>query len=86
MLLQIYEVIEDSEHSKLMSDKVKKLLTNYLQYLDYVFIKEEEDAEQSPPVVYTYSNDQTVAPYCDSKGVELPPKDFLDEGNDPYVK
>jgi hypothetical protein len=57
-----------------------------LQYIAYVYIKENQFGETPPPVFYNYHTDETIAPYCDSAPLQLPDKEFLEGEDDPMVE
>ena len=86
LLLQFYEVINESrEDPSIMDQTIVKLLTNYLQHLEYIYVKEAGDQDSPPPVLYNYQTDQEIASYCESPSVSLPDESFLNEDQDEFV-
>jgi len=87
LLIQFYEVIESIEDDRSVADPcIGKLLTNYLQHLEYIYVKENQFAEYVTPVLYNYKTDTTIAPYSDSPDVTLPDESFLQEQGSEIVQ
>lgn len=87
LLLQFYEVILNNKSRNPQVDpRVIKLMTNYLQTLEYIYVKQVQHHEESPPVLYDYQTDSENATFCDSPSVSLPDEKFLDEDEDYFVK
>ena len=91
LLLQFYEVINEinqpreNDEEEVGSPEIAKLLTSYLQHLEYIYEKETRFGEAVPPVVYNYKIDENIGAYCDSPPLELPPESFLREEDDSMV-
>lgn len=86
LLLQLYEVVHEINNDESVGDiRIGKLLSSYLQHLEYIYEKQGLNQELSPPVLYNYHIDETIAPYCDSPNLELPDENFLDEKGDLMV-
>lgn len=87
MYLQMYEVIRQAlEDPTVASPELVKLLTSFLQHLQYLFEDSDNFGENPPPVLYNLSTNQTISPYCDSPTLYLPDEEFLDEQNDQIVE
>ena len=87
LLLQFYEVIlNNKSRNPQVDSRVIKLMTNYLQTLEYIYVKQVQHQEESPPVLYDYQTDSENATFCDSPSVSLPDEKFLDEDEDYFVK
>ena len=73
LLLQFYEaIVNDPNRAPHVDPRVLKLMTNYLQTLEYVYTKQVQHTEESPPVLYDYRSDTETAAFCDSPPVALP--------------
>lgn len=87
LLLQFYEVIVNNPNrSPQVDPRIIKLMTNYLQTLEYIYVKQIQHKEESPPVLYDYRSDNETAAFCDSPPVSLPDQKFLNEDGDYFVK
>lgn len=87
LLLQFYEVIVNNPNrSPQVDPRIIKLMTNYLQTLEYIYVKQIQHKEESPPVLYDYRTDNETAAFCDSPPVSLPDQKFLNEDGDYFVK
>ena len=87
LLLQFYEVIyEAREDGSVMDPRIARLLTSYLQHLEYVFMKRDKHQELPPPALYEYQTDKEILSYKDSPLLSLPDEAFLDEEEDDYVE
>jgi hypothetical protein len=87
LLLQFYEVIlNNPKRTPQVDPRIIKLMTNYLQTLEYVYVKQIQHHEESPPVLYNYLADNETASFCDSPPTSLPDQKFLNEDDDYFVK